>query len=1167
MRPWKTSHAASVTALILICGAVLAAGGVRAVLESVTGEVKIKRAAADDWLRVINASQRNLYGGDHLLTMQRARAVVALDGARIAIGPSTHIVIPDGESGQPPRRKGLWLFIGRVFVWLVGGRQLELGTQAAVAAAEGTRFVAEADEDGVITLTVLEGSVALYNDLGRVLVGEGEQSSAGPGMAPTRPMQVDPSGFLEWEASLEAVAPEWESRSFPDATRDELRGMLDDAQAAVQAAPEDAPALARLAAVQLDLGDPVAAAEAAAGALNLDDPPPSAALTLGRALLRQSQAREAMAAFERAAQSPETAAEARLGIAAANLAAGRGDEAQKALAAAHAAGADPSTADAMAGLIALHSGDSDAAEAPLRSALEADPVAWQAHAFMADLQLVQGDGEAALEHAARAVEMAPASPLGRRVAGTVYYFTGDMLQAMEQSQLALSWDRSSGRAHLLHSHLLATGGDLDGALADAEMAVALSPDHALAHAALGMLLLAEGEIKGAEKSFARALELDPELVTARTGMGRTWARQGRMAEAMEQHKAAIALDAGAASAWNNLGAIHLALGRLEEAISEFERALELQPRWAIPHANMAIAYLESNRFAEALDHARQAQELGGESARVLTTLARVYLEQGRINLARVALRRALELDEEFALAHLEMAEVYNSQGRPREALAHQLRSLTQQPAAIVDTREYSRTEAVLGIGSTAAELKRDGRGNDGQDSYMLHGSYRNEWERPQAGWTEATALAIGGRQHDRDRTSAVWLSAERSERDRPGAVIGAGAVDDSNYRSDFTGFDLKYLTRVPGSDDSAWTFKAGYLSSRNEDTNPNALVGDPKPFRRLEVRRSGPTLEARLDYPAGDDEVTAGVALFGEETSAEGQVGVVNPPGSQQRITWRPFSNTADRDAASLYGWYTHRPEVDTELTVGGRVAMREGMEQVARPEGWVRHALSDDSTVVLLTRPVLRDDVSELGPVNDWALRPWLSPLDLATGGYSQTWEAVYERTPEDGSVLRGGLFFRSLENLIVDLEDPALSPGRMGLVVASADVRGGEIEWERWLTENLSGGVWVRYTDTDNNAPGGGELPMQPDWTGRLRLDYIDRSGIRASVAWVHVGERYADAANAVQLDAFDIVNLHLRKQFGLHTDLFLSVRNVFDEEYAFWPGYPGRSASVHGGVEYRF
>jgi hypothetical protein len=519
------------------------------------------------------------------------------------------------------------------------------------------------------------------------------------------------------------------------------------------------------------------------------------------------------------------------------------------------------------------------------------------------------------------------------------------------------------------------------------------------------------------------------------------------------------------------------------------------------------------------------------------------------------------------MAHLHLAEVYVAQGRSRDALAHQLEGITERPAAIVDTREYSRTEATLAAGSMRAGIKHDGRGNDGRHSYLLHGTWQEDQQRPEAEWREATALAIGGRQTAHDRADAAYLSAQWQERDRPGKALAGGGVEDADYESDFTGLDLKYLARLPASDAGELTLKAGYLSSRVEDTDPDALAGDPDPIRRLEVSQSGPTVEARLDQQmGGDDDLIAGVALFAEERRVEGRLGVPTPGGASPPITWRDFKDVESRDAATFYGWYTHRASEATSLMLGGRMATREGMDPVVRPEGWLKHDMGD-GTLVLLTRPVLRDDVSELSPVNDWASRPWLSPLDLATGGYSQSWEAVYELTPDDGSVLRGSAFYRSLENLIVDFEDPALSPGRAGLVVASGELRGGEIEWERRLGRNLSGGVFVRYSESENDDAGGNELPLHPEWSGQLRLDYIDRDGSRIGVVWMHVGERFADAAATTKLEAFDVVDVRMRRQLNLHTDLFLTIENALDEDYQFWPGYPGRSAHVRGGVEHRF
>ena len=59
----------------------------------------------------------------------------------------------------------------------------------------------------------------------------------------------------------------------------------------------------------------------------------------------------------------------------------------------------------------------------------------------------------------------------------------------------------------------------------------------------------------------------------------------------------------------------------------------------------------------------------------------------------------------------------------------------------------------------------------------------------------------------------------------------------------------------------------------------------------------------------------------------------------------------------------------------------------------------------------------------------------------------------------------------------------------------------------------------------------------------------------------------ANATKADGFDVVNLSLARQIDLHTDVTITVDDLFDASPAFWPGYPGRGRTIRGAVEYRF
>jgi tetratricopeptide (TPR) repeat protein len=1159
-----TTGIVTVALLVALVGVVWAQlGPARAHLYRTVGDVKVQRGGSGAWLKVTKPSHHLLYGRDRIITEQRASCVVLIDGARISLGPATEVVIPGGEaSSRVPR---IITVIGKVFIWLIGGRTMELGSQAAIAAAEGTQFLVEVAADGAMVLTVVEGSVSFYNDLGRVTVGANEQSTATPGQAPTRPIRVDPSGYIDWEASVNQLWLNWETRFLPGETPQRLRELLDGAGEA------SADEQLRRGDLLHDLGRYTEAEAAYRDVLAANPDNADAQLHLGVTLLAQGRAEAARAALELAARLSPASAEPLVMLAAARASSARPENLASARATLDQAtrlAADSPLAATLAGLLAMRAGDTAAARVSFERAVALSDDVYQAYAYLALVELAEGNSDAGGVMAAQAVELAPCSALAQESLATVRFYAGDQSGAREAAALALEINPASAGAHLLMSSLAVADGDLYEGLNEAQYAVTLDPGMAPAYSAVGMIYLALNDLRSAEKAFAHALEFSPELAAARTGMGATYARQGRMAEAMAEQKGAIALDAGRASTHNNMGAIHLALGDLDEALGEFDEAARRQPGWSMPLANKAIALLELNRFAEATAAAERAVALGERSGRAYTTLARCYLEQDREGKAWEAARRAVELDEAYALAHLELAEVYLRQDRARDALRHQLRAIAMSPAAIVQTREYGRTELTLEGGSAYANVTSDGRWDKGRYSWYGSATHeRDDGDRIHTDVESSSVLGVVGRQNAAGSTDAMLLSWQRELRDRPGAELASGLPEDADYYSDFEAFQARYLARRHQADGSDLTVTLGWTDVTGEDLNPDSLLPDPKPFRRLAVEYEGPIAEARLDLPMGEGtSAIAGLALSGEDRTVSGLVGTPNPPGSPTPITWTAFQDSANRGAATGYLWYKRTIGRATEVMAGGRVATRRGASPVARPEAYLRHELSDGATLVFLTRPMLRDDVAEISPVMDWALGDWVSPLDLSAGGYSQSYELQYQLVGKRQSLLRLAGFHREMRNLIVDVVDPAWVAGQAGLVLASGTLTGGEIEWERTIAKDVTAGAWLRYTDSANDDAGG-ELPYRPDWSGVLRLDYMDEAGYRVGVRWLYVGERWADFANTVRLGSYDVVNLRAARQLNRNTDVFVTVENLLDEDYGMWQAYPAPGRRVRGGVQHRF
>ncbi|MEI6502534.1 MAG: tetratricopeptide repeat protein, partial [Armatimonadota bacterium] len=674
----------------------------------------------------------------------------------------------------------------------------------------------------------------------------------------------------------------------------------------------------------------------------------------------------------------------------------------------------------VAGVIAIRSGQTEAALTALGKAAAAPSPDYRALAYLSTVQLAQKQPQEALASARKAVALAPASALAHESLGTAAFFSGSTAEAAAETALALELNPQSATAHLLASDLAVAQGDLDGGMAEAEAAVELDPRLAPAHQAIGMIALAQNDLKRAEKAFGKALALQPKLVAARTGMGMTYSRQGKLAQALEQQEGAAALDSSSAAVQNNMGMIYLQTGRLDQAIATLKATERLQPDWAIVKANLALAYLESNQYAQALSAAEKAVKLGGDSARVRTTLARVYLRQGRTNAAWAQLRRALELDPNYALARLHLAEVYMALGRPEDATRERFKALSLQPSVMVDSREYARTELEGSAGNSFfANAKTMGRGDDGQNAYYVAAQTgKSDAERPRTTAHDTTVVGIAGRQTAADETAVLYATAEIANQDRPGAALPSLLPTDPDYSSKFRGAEAQVLTRRGAGRDGDLTLRLGWRRSQQRNQNPDALSDDdPKPFQRLEQIASGPMAEFRLDQRIGQhDLLTVGAAWMARRNEISGLLGSGDPP------VFSPFKNSDVREIGAGYVEFQRLANDRTQWLVGGRIVAANETTAVIRPKALVRRQVSKTASVTLLTRPVLADDVSELAPVDPYALRSFMSPTDLARGGYSQSYELQYESTPPSG-VLRVAIFQRDVRNLLVDLEDPAWS------------------------------------------------------------------------------------------------------------------------------------------------
>lgn len=148
--------------------------------------------------------------GDQVRTSADGHAVLTfIDGSTMVIEPSGSLVLeeatfrPGSVAVRVFQSVGLtWSSVSRL---LAPGSRFEVRTPALTASVRGTAFEVEVAADGETRVRTSEGAVAVSNDKGEVIVGEGAETTAGPDQAPAPPSAPPPSTGRVLEIGSRAV--------------------------------------------------------------------------------------------------------------------------------------------------------------------------------------------------------------------------------------------------------------------------------------------------------------------------------------------------------------------------------------------------------------------------------------------------------------------------------------------------------------------------------------------------------------------------------------------------------------------------------------------------------------------------------------------------------------------------------------------------------------------------------------------------------------------------------------------------------------------------------------------------------------------------------------------------------------------------------------------------
>jgi Flp pilus assembly protein TadD len=167
------------------------------------GEVEVSPAGAITW--VLTQTNQLLHPMDRLRTGPKSRVALRWsDQSVVPFGASTELQVlkPDASDNQP----GIYLVRGIIsFFHRDKPGRIRIITRGAVAGVEGTEFVLAANDAGLTTLSVVDGRVQFTNELGGIVLTNGQQATAESGQAPARTAGFIANNLLQWSFYYPAV--------------------------------------------------------------------------------------------------------------------------------------------------------------------------------------------------------------------------------------------------------------------------------------------------------------------------------------------------------------------------------------------------------------------------------------------------------------------------------------------------------------------------------------------------------------------------------------------------------------------------------------------------------------------------------------------------------------------------------------------------------------------------------------------------------------------------------------------------------------------------------------------------------------------------------------------------------------------------------------------------
>jgi tetratricopeptide (TPR) repeat protein len=549
----------------------------------ITKEAEIVSVRGDSWVRFVKEKDwysalimQVLTSGDALKTGAYGKLdVLFIDGTQIKVHNKTILVIKDVR--KPTQKKGtiLGLEVGEIWSRAKSVPEgLTIETPSATAAIRGTDWDIVVDKKGTSYLTVLKGTVELFNNFGKVIVDTGEQAMAEIDKPPVKMFLVRPKDRVQWIISypleLDKIIPFYSHR------RNEVMKFLPSVRERVKKDPSDVKARLLLAGLLFDVRKMDESIRLFDEILK-SDPDNGRALTFkGLILLSNGEIDNSLSYLENALKTLH------------------GREKTEALL-------------GMAG-VHLYKNEIGQTEKILEDIKQTDisPVVGVA---IASFKAFLGDFLKAVEICSDYAKRYPDDERFPTMAADFYLTLDESTRAKEFVDIALKTNPDSSMAYAILGRYHYLEGRAEEAELSYRKSIELDPVNADALTELGNLLMEKGHYEESLEELTKATEVNPRghSYWSNKGMLLNWVEDIRKAK--KDFENAIDLNPVDYKSLDGLGFIALKEGKTEEAIQYFLQASLLEPRFAEPHLFLAIAYYQLEDFNRALDELDIAKTL------------------------------------------------------------------------------------------------------------------------------------------------------------------------------------------------------------------------------------------------------------------------------------------------------------------------------------------------------------------------------------------------------------------------------------------------------------------------------------------------------------------------------------------------------------------------------